>query len=686
MTPNNIAALVNLTGFITGAALYAMLLAMILKAGSPGIAGVSAARRRLSGAERLLLVAALLGMVWNLGALVLYGARDWQVARPAGWFEATVFASLGFLPALVIHFVLHAGRWQRRRIVATLIIAAAYVLSAAAGVLQYEAALAGQEVPSGPALRSLTYGFSLITIAILLYAGRSSMWKRAILVVALAVFAVSALHLSRHTSGDYPWFVELTGHHASLLLVIAILYQEYRFALVDIFLKRAIGLVLLVGLAFGLYVLMLAPLFRIRDAAGYPDTRAVVVLLAVWTGTALLYSPLSRWVSWFVDTIVLHREDYQELRDELAVEAASSENIDEILDGVCLRLKRVLTAVDVGWVSSQAAEPAVGSEGGSEGAMIKPSELVRLAPQDFDGSPETAWTGRFVAQVRIPTHEEPAYSLLVGELSAGRQLLSDDILLLESVALMLARRFDALRVSHERWERTLREQEIRKLAAEAELKALRAQLNPHFLFNALTTISYLIQTSPDRAGETLLRLTGLLRAVLRAPTGELVTLGQELELIESYLAIEKARFEDRLRVSIDVPQDLRGRMIPPLVVQPLVENAIKHGIAPLRDGGEVVVSARLEESDSPLLRLSVRDSGAGVTDEGLRAGREHGVGVNNVENRLARYYGEAASITISSVVGEGTLAEIRLPVQAGTSGGPAGSGPVAPRSLEAAVL
>ena len=130
--------------------------------------------------------------------------------------------------------------------------------------------------------------------------------------------------------------------------------------------------------------------------------------------------------------------------------------------------------------------------------------------------------------------------------------------MLDAVMQQLARRLDSLRVSHERYERNLREQQISKLAAEAELKALRAQLNPHFLFNALTTIGYLIQVTPDRALQTLMRLTELLRGVLKRSRGEFTSLGEELDLVDSLSAIEKARFEERLRVSIDVPLELRS--------------------------------------------------------------------------------------------------------------------------------
>src|SRR4029453_2020839 len=124
------------------------------------------------------------------------------------------------------------------------------------------------------------------------------------------------------------------------------------------------------------------------------------------------------------------------------------------------------------------------------------------------------------------------------------RLMSDDVAFLEAVAVMVARRIDAARVIHERCARDLREQEATKWATEAELRALRAQVNPHFLFNSLTTVGYLIQTAPERALGTLMRLSGLLRSVLKS-SEEFVTIGEELDLIEAYLDIERARFEER---------------------------------------------------------------------------------------------------------------------------------------------
>src|SRR5581483_9908052 len=236
--------------------------------------------------------------------------------------------------------------------------------------------------------------------------------------------------------------------------------------------------------------------------------------------------------------------------------------------------------------------------------------------------------------VEIPVTETPQYHIEVRGLTGGRRLLSDDYSALHTIAALLGRRIDAIRLTRERYARQLREHEMSKLATEAELRALRSQINPHFLFNALTTIGYLIQTAPDRALNTLLRLTALLRGVLRSE-GEFTTLAREVGIVESYLEIERARFEERLSVTVDLPAAIRDVRIPPLLMQPLVENAIKHGIAPTRAGGEVHVAARMENTTPhSLLILTVRDTGRGATTAEMKRGRARGVGLANVERRL----------------------------------------------------
>jgi two-component system LytT family sensor kinase len=211
----------------------------------------------------------------------------------------------------------------------------------------------------------------------------------------------------------------------------------------------------------------------------------------------------------------------------------------------------------------------------------------------------------------------------------------------------------------------LREREISALATEAELRALRAQINPHFLFNALTTVGYLIQDAPARALDTLLRLTTLLRSSLR-PEGEFTTLGHERELIACYLQIERERFEERLEACIDVPEELTPITIPSLIVQPLVENAIKHGIAPSRTGGRVTVVAR-RDADTSGASLHITVTNTGTPLQGPRPDAGEGIGLQNVERRLRCYYGDAGRLTLTSGSAGETVAELVLPVAPGVT-------------------
>ena len=154
-----------------------------------------------------------------------------------------------------------------------------------------------------------------------------------------------------------------------------------------------------------------------------------------------------------------------------------------------------------------------------------------------------------------------------------------------------------------------------------------------------------------------MQLTALLRGVLKSE-GEFTTLGRELELVEHYLKIEHERFEERLRVRIDVPQALRSIRIPTLVLQPLVENAIKHGVAPSKSGGDVEVTASIvTQSARQLLRIAVRNSGAPLRAAAPRAAGER-VGVDNVRRRLIGHYGATASLSLVTDDSGSTVAEL----------------------------
>jgi signal transduction histidine kinase len=682
MNPINIAGLINLVGYTIGIALYAMLLAMVLRhrAQISSAHGSGSSAPSYLSVNGLLLATAVLGLLWNIGALATYGLRGFGLPSMNPVVSAVSFTALGFLPAVVVHSVLLSRLSDKERRLTQVISAAAYCLSGTAGLLHFYSAIFFGNGPSLWALRLLTFGYVTLLVVLFLATRRQVGWKKAVWASALAVFAVSALHLSHHhEAGTDTWFTELIGHHASLPLALAILYEDYRFAFADIFLKRALALLVLVGLAFGVYLALVSPLLLVRDTQGQVSVRTVSALVALWIITALIYPYLRRAVIWFVDTVILRRADYSQLRLDVAHVLAEYEAPSEILDGICGVLAPALSAHEISWreiggnesdvtlrewsISSASQESLADFPGGQTS-----TDLARLL-QPFSDRCVTLLDrqGGNSALVCVPTSEPPYCTLIIGTLAGGRRLLSDDVAMLEAVAVMAARRIDALRVTHERCEQDLREQEINKLATEAQLRALRAQVNPHFLFNALTTIGYLVQTAPDRAFETLMKLTSLLRGVLRTD-GEFVTLGEELALIAAYLDIERARFEERLRVSVDVPEHLLSLRLPSLLVQPLVENAIKHGITPSKFGGEVAIRARLEalsaaaNGSGEVLSITVSDTGVGASEIELVRGRRRGVGLSNLEQRLHCYSGQSASLRIKSTPGEGTIVEIIMPL------------------------
>ena len=176
------------------------------------------------------------------------------------------------------------------------------------------------------------------------------------------------------------------------------------------------------------------------------------------------------------------------------------------------------------------------------------------------------------------------------------------------------------------------------------------------MFNALTTVGYLIESSPKKAVATLMHLTKLLRAVLRS-TGEFSTLGDEIRLIEDYLDIERARFEERLIVQIDVPAELSSVQIPAFVLQPLAENAIKHGISANKAGGELRIHA--ERADG-FLKLSVRNTAAGRKLHDVST--SNGVGLQNIRDRLKSYFGPGSTVTLDFGADGWTTAEVRIPL------------------------
>ena len=196
--------------------------------------------------------------------------------------------------------------------------------------------------------------------------------------------------------------------------------------------------------------------------------------------------------------------------------------------------------------------------------------------------------------------------------------------------------------------------------AQAELRALRAQISPHFIYNALAAVAGDIHARPDEARELLTDFAEFTRYLFRDGRSY-VTLGEEIDHVERYLRLEQARFRDILNVSIDVPAEARSTVVPAMSLQPLVENAVRHGVERRAGNGQLTIAATISDGD---IELRVTDDGVGIEPERVPevlAGAGGGIGVSNVDGRLRATFGERYALRIESELGAGTTTVMTVP-------------------------
>jgi two-component system LytT family sensor kinase len=206
-----------------------------------------------------------------------------------------------------------------------------------------------------------------------------------------------------------------------------------------------------------------------------------------------------------------------------------------------------------------------------------------------------------------------------------------------------------------RTEKKLEEQE--RLLVEARLAALTSQINPHFLFNTLNSVSSLIRTNPNQARLMVVKLSKVLRRLLRKHEN-FSALRDELSFIEDYLSIEVARFGDKLRFETEVADDTLDMLVPSMLLQPLVENSIKHGLSSKVEGGTIRIRTRRSDAR---LHILVEDDGVGIPEAKLATLLEHGIGVSNVNERLKVLFGSDYRMWIDSQPGRGTRIQVEMP-------------------------
>ena len=417
----------------------------------------------------------------------------------------------------------------------------------------------------------------------------------------------------------------------SILLVVAGgLFGFSRFRFSDIFAQQ--GLRILLGA-----LLALASSFLARAIFGSPfnenPARELAVLgfaVIVWIGI-ICYAKITMLSDWLVDRQIFRQADYQRaLKSFRETIATESEPIRIFRTGEEL----VRSALRIADAAIRANDT---------------TEIVSAGPVCSE------WI------FPIQKGEEPAVLCMVISPGLRRHtLFNAEIDFLREVCLAVGRRLEAAEREKENIERARREAQLVKQLVEAELRALRAQINPHFLFNSLNSVAALIVADPRAAEEMIIRLAKIFRHVLTYHDRPFSSVNEEISFLETYLEIEKVRFGERLQVHFDVQEAVAQLSVPTLILQPLVENSIKHGLGPKVGENRLTIRARKQ---TDYLELTVEDNGVGASaPRKLSERNSTRLGLRNVEERLQTVYHGNARFSFESEPRTGSRAQILIPI------------------------
>jgi len=419
-------------------------------------------------------------------------------------------------------------------------------------------------------------------------------------------------------------FMRLFGTSMPLMFIFTSLYHKNRLDFVDLVVKRCLTLLLTFGLLVAWFVYVLPLLARFESNGVGPWVRAIAMLPLAVT-LPFIYTRMNS-------------------------------ALDHLWFG------RRFTTVDAVKEFLSGLQGATGEHELVEHAEQGLQRIFR-APVRIDLSLREAPSVDFQCVVDIPigSGDSRAGAMLLGRRESHIPYLSEDRALLESLAEVFSYMLQNIRLQLKKQEQEKRSNELSHQASLSELKALRAQINPHFLFNALNAIAGLIHKDPFRADSTVEQLAEVFRYTLRGSEKEWARLEDELDFVGSYLDVEQARFGERLGVSIEIDDDVKHVRVPTMVVQTLVENAVKHGVASVRGAGRIDVAARRE---GDLLVIEVADNGTGPSAGGVGVrSKGEGFGLKSIRERFMGYYGDRAELTLErDPLRKLTVARISLPL------------------------
>jgi len=579
--------LVNTIGHGAGAVIFGMLLYLFL------------VNWRRGGEEhsRLPAVAAALALFWNVGSLIALATGP-ASGMAADIIIAASFSVLSVLPAVLLHISLES----RHR---TLWISG-YGLSLTAVALHISDLITGAPHFHYAALLLVTLGFAWLTVILVILEMRQR--NRAAIPrlagpMVLFLFAISFVHFGSDHAHQ-PWSREIALHHAGIPLALFVLLQDYRFLLLDVFLRFVINASLAAGALLISLRIVQTPDFR-RHLERPFDAGLLFV-----TGCLLLtfFVYIRNRIQGLLTRLIFLRSNVEEALQELQQLARASHAETEYVRFAAEVIARFVRA-----------------------ARFDLTE--ECPPEDGDLAAPTAWIeGRerqlpswVHAVVPLRFSRGDARYLLLGPRDGGRRYLSEDFAVLTRLGASVVEQVEQLR-----------DLQMQNLVSQAELKALQAQINPHFLFNSLNTLYGTIDRNNSEARRLVLHLSDVFRYLLRSER-TFIEIEEELRIVRAYLEIEKLRLGPKLQTEIQVDDAALRAHIPLLSIQPLVENAVKHGVAS-RTGSGFVRLRVMAEAD--VISVSVSNSGECDTRVLTGVRGERGIGLANVRRRLELCYGD----------------------------------------------
>ena len=601
--------LINILGHAAGALIFAIFLVLLYSGrGWSGLQG-----RYLSA------LVASLSLAWNLGSLVVLAWPE----LPAPTLDIVValsFSMLSLLPAVLLQVSLE-GAWPA-------LVGAGYGLSGAAVIMHFWEIRGNGAALHQTALLVITVGFLILAVVAVaapaLRKRRSGI--RILGSMCLALFAMSFIHFGNGHASQ-AWSSELIVHHAGIPLALFVLLQDYRFVLLDAFV-RFLANALLAAVLTGLVI---AAAFRLVlvERIAQPPLHEALLLISICLFLVFFAWLRNRVQAWLTQAIFQRGSIAGLLGRVKDCPAFSSE--DEYIVWAAAAIAAAVNTNNYAVVSQNEFEAAAG---------LHAPVLANLFPASSSSS---KWNW---AEVVVPVRrgQGDRQLILLGRRHGGQRYLSEDLDTLGRTAVEIAERIEALR-----------RQEMNRLVDQAELRALQSQINPHFLFNALNTLYGTIPREADGARHMVLNLAEIFRYFLQSDR-TFVPLAREMQIVRAYLEVEQLRLGDRLKVDFHVDEAALDVPVPVLSVQPLVENAIKHGIAPSAEPGYVHVRIELPGEK---LRIIVENS----TNQAPAETAGAGVGLQNVRRRLEICYGPGATLRLAPDL-QKTIAEISIPLAA----------------------